>query len=98
MRKTIVSWKGREDSNSLQAYVPLLGNAKRCGSYDHSATNEEGILLAHFDPAWYGCKTCTQTEDCEAQSDPETTDILRVFLARVFLAKSTATCYSKNRF
>ena len=45
-------------------------------SYNHSATNEEGILLAHLDPAWYGRTACTQKEICKGQSDSEMTDAL----------------------
>ena len=36
-------------------------------SYNHPATNEEGILLAHLDPAWYGHTACTQTKIYKGQ-------------------------------
>ena len=68
------------------------------GSYDHLATNEEGILSAHLDPAWYGRTTCTQTEDCEAQSDSETTDRLGAFLVWVPLQNTRVHAAVVTRF
>ena len=45
-------------------------------SYNHSATIEEGILLAHFNLAWYGCTTYTQADIGKGQSDSEKMDAL----------------------
>ena len=68
-------------------------------SYNHSATNEEGILLAHLDPAWYGRTACTQTNIYKGQTDSELTDALGNDCSQGFpVVKRTATCYSKARF
>ena len=61
-------------------------------SYNHPATNEEGILLAHLDPAWYGRIVCTQTKIYKGQTDSEMMDALGNDSSQGFpVAKCTAT-------
>ena len=68
-------------------------------SYNHPATNEEEILLAHLDPAWYRHIACTQTKIYKGQTDSELTDALGNDCSQGFpVVKCTATCYGKARF